>query len=65
MYPSLTDCVSPVVINAASASHDSSAKALIEGLALRQKATGRGSYLIHVSFLLRVVQLLSTETDTV
>ncbi|KAJ6080152.1 hypothetical protein N7467_009905 [Penicillium canescens] len=38
-----------VVINAASASHDSSAKALIEGLALRQKATGRGSYLIHTS----------------
>jgi hypothetical protein len=37
------------VINAASASHDRSAKALIEGLALRQKATGKESYLIHVS----------------
>ncbi|OQE84736.1 hypothetical protein PENNAL_c0026G03492 [Penicillium nalgiovense] len=39
----------PVVINAASASHDRSAKALIEGLARRQKATGKESYLIHTS----------------
>lgn len=39
-----------VVINAASASHDSSAKALIEGLSQRQKATGRDAYMIHVRF---------------
>ncbi|CAG7947057.1 unnamed protein product [Penicillium nalgiovense] len=39
----------PVVINAASASHDRSAKALVEGLARRQKATGKESYLIHTS----------------
>lgn len=38
-----------VVINAASASHDSSAKALIEGLSQRQKATGRDAYMIHTS----------------
>ncbi|CAI7629913.1 hypothetical protein N7533_004103 [Penicillium manginii] len=38
-----------VVINAASASHDSSAKALIEGLALRKKDTGKDAYLIHTS----------------
>ncbi|CAP93764.1 hypothetical protein NUH16_004210 [Penicillium rubens] len=38
-----------LVINAASASHDRSAKALIEGLALRQKATGKECYLIHTS----------------
>ncbi|KAJ6125536.1 hypothetical protein N7471_012853 [Penicillium samsonianum] len=38
-----------VVINAASASHDGVAKALIEGLALRQKATGKESYMIHTS----------------
>ncbi|KAJ5240962.1 uncharacterized protein N7469_002553 [Penicillium citrinum] len=37
------------VINAASASHDSSAKALIEGLALRQKTTGMDTYMIHTS----------------
>ncbi|KAJ5185266.1 hypothetical protein N7491_006863 [Penicillium cf. griseofulvum] len=40
---------SDLVINAASASHDRSAKALVEGLALRQKATGKEAYLIHTS----------------
>jgi hypothetical protein len=39
-----------VVINAASASHDRSAKALIEGLSQRQKATGKDAYMIHVGF---------------
>ncbi|KAJ5081196.1 hypothetical protein N7456_013434 [Penicillium angulare] len=38
-----------VIINAASASHDTSAKALIEGLALRQKITNRDAYFIHTS----------------
>ncbi|KAF4190006.1 hypothetical protein CNMCM7927_005816 [Aspergillus lentulus] len=38
-----------VVINAASASHDSSAKALVEGLSQRQKATGKDAYMIHTS----------------
>lgn len=38
-----------VVINAASASHDTSAKALIEGLALRKKVTGKDAYMIHTS----------------
>lgn len=47
----------PVVINAASASHDRSAKALIEGLARRQKATGKESYLIHVSLCILCYRL--------
>ncbi|KAG2412867.1 hypothetical protein HFD88_010424 [Aspergillus terreus] len=38
-----------VVINAASASHDSSAKALIEGLSLRKQATGKDTFMIHTS----------------
>ncbi|ORX98363.1 hypothetical protein BCR34DRAFT_577306 [Clohesyomyces aquaticus] len=38
-----------VVINAASASHDASARAMVEGLHLRQKATGRNAYMIHTS----------------
>ena len=38
-----------VVINAASASHDTSATVLIEGLALRQKTPGNEVYMIHVS----------------
>ncbi|KAJ5274042.1 hypothetical protein N7478_009167 [Penicillium angulare] len=45
----LADDLTIVVINAASASHDTSAKALIEGLALRQKNTGRNAYFIHTS----------------
>ncbi|RLL95297.1 hypothetical protein CFD26_103992 [Aspergillus turcosus] len=38
-----------VVINAASASHDRSAKALIQGLSQRQKATGKETYMMHTS----------------
>ncbi|KAJ5368960.1 uncharacterized protein N7496_008720 [Penicillium cataractarum] len=38
-----------VVINAASASHDRSAKALIEGLSLRRQNTGKDVFMIHTS----------------
>ncbi|KFY49662.1 hypothetical protein V496_09883 [Pseudogymnoascus sp. VKM F-4515 (FW-2607)] len=38
-----------VVINAASASHNTSVKAWIEGLSQRQKATGKKAYYIHTS----------------
>lgn len=38
-----------VVVNTASASHDQSARAIVEGLAQRQKATGIQTVLIHTS----------------
>jgi hypothetical protein len=37
-----------VVISAASASHDASSKAMVQGLGDRQKATGKGAFYIHV-----------------
>jgi len=51
------------VINAASASHDNSAKALVEGLALRQKTTGMDTYMIHVSISLILGRLYAESNN--